>query len=960
LVAAILRGAEITGGGEGEALPRLPDDYEIDGEEVSRLAPLLVHDADASQHSAIVDVMKRENLVIEGPPGTGKSQTITNIIANALSRDATTSVLFLSEKRAALEVVRRRLDTAKLGVFCLELHSEKSSPSEVIESLKERLASQPPARPLNVMSEPAWKAAREELSGYLDELHAPDEDGETAFALFWKSIAGDMPNADVPREVRKAEFPESLPADPSEQRRLLAEVLFFGSMATDFADRYGPRVKSPWTQLQLRARPGEHEDVVDDLKTLQAAVREAQPAAQAAKTHELHYFDEDELRAAGQIPAHPHLENVERLARLDPEEIERAAALLVSLKNFEAGLALDPLDGVLGAEALVVAVRLARRDASLMALTPSEVKRRAAETTRLATEIVARIDATRKLRERLGVDDRAPFGIISAVCAAAIETSAVPPHMQGWLGWRPVGDEAVFAKAYERWTSLMAAEREWIGRLSGYDPAVRPEAAELREASGALAEKGIGLKLWKRADLKKARNLAARLGMDPQQPPTLLDEFARHLEALTRFERDSSIAETIGSLWQGLQTDFEAMDYAIKMRAFISDELALYAHGSRIAELLFGLDGDGLKALVAEKDIALVHRTGVPEIDQRFTGQSLAETFEVLDEERAATVAMVKNGDLDKLPDIPSPLSAIVARARQISERDRFAAAAARLASTATLLPMVRQAKDAEAIAAVARWIKSVRALELPKGAVDRLSKADGAAVRDAIIAAAEQALRALEAERAANAVLSRRYGANFLGRAHESLSATLSSALERTAELRDFLSLEEARRRLEDSGLKSFVAAIEATPLSPSRYSDVLAHVLVRRRAERLHRSRRKLSDASGVNLNGRRMVFAEQDKRKIAHDRARAYQALSSRIAPAGSRGGPQKNWTEMALINAEKVKEKRFMKVRSLLPAGRGRDTGPETLLHDVANVGGEVPAPRHGVRYRHHRRSLANAP
>jgi len=44
LVAAILRGAEITGGGEGEALPRLPDDYEIDGEEVSRLAPLLVHD----------------------------------------------------------------------------------------------------------------------------------------------------------------------------------------------------------------------------------------------------------------------------------------------------------------------------------------------------------------------------------------------------------------------------------------------------------------------------------------------------------------------------------------------------------------------------------------------------------------------------------------------------------------------------------------------------------------------------------------------------------------------------------------------------------------------------------------------------------------------------------------------------------------------------------------------------
>ena len=51
----------------------------------------------------------------------------------------------------------------------------------------------------------------------------------------------------------------------------------------------------------------------------------------------------------------------------------------------------------------------------------------------------------------------------------------------------------------------------------------------------------------------------------------------------------------------GLQTHFEAMDYAIKMRAFILGELALYAHGSRVAELLFGLDGGGLTALVAKR-----------------------------------------------------------------------------------------------------------------------------------------------------------------------------------------------------------------------------------------------------------------------------------------------------------------------------------------------------------------------
>ena len=64
------------------------------------------------------------NLVIQGPPGTGKSQTITNLIAEAIGRGKT--VLFVAEKMAALEVVKRRLDAVGLGDACLELHSHKT------------------------------------------------------------------------------------------------------------------------------------------------------------------------------------------------------------------------------------------------------------------------------------------------------------------------------------------------------------------------------------------------------------------------------------------------------------------------------------------------------------------------------------------------------------------------------------------------------------------------------------------------------------------------------------------------------------------------------------------------------------------------------------------------------------------------------------------------------------------
>jgi hypothetical protein len=98
--------------------------------------PHLIRDADSSQHSALVHALRGQNLVIEGPPGTGKSQTITNLIAAALARGRT--VLFVAEKLAALAVVRRRLDDAGLGIFCLEVHSHKAKKGAMLNDLARR------------------------------------------------------------------------------------------------------------------------------------------------------------------------------------------------------------------------------------------------------------------------------------------------------------------------------------------------------------------------------------------------------------------------------------------------------------------------------------------------------------------------------------------------------------------------------------------------------------------------------------------------------------------------------------------------------------------------------------------------------------------------------------------------------------------------------------------------------
>lgn len=112
------------------------EEYPIDEPELKKDVPHLIRDADSSQHSALVHALRGQNLVLEGPPGTGKSQTITNLIAAALARGKT--VLFVSEKLAALEVVRRRLDDAGLGVFCLEVHSHKTKKGALLNDLARR------------------------------------------------------------------------------------------------------------------------------------------------------------------------------------------------------------------------------------------------------------------------------------------------------------------------------------------------------------------------------------------------------------------------------------------------------------------------------------------------------------------------------------------------------------------------------------------------------------------------------------------------------------------------------------------------------------------------------------------------------------------------------------------------------------------------------------------------------
>lgn len=136
--------------------------------------------SDSSQLAAVHAAAAGKSFVLHGPPGTGKSQTITNIIAHNLALGKT--VLFVSEKRAALEVVHRRLTECGLGPFCLELHSNKSHKKGVLSQLEQSLNAHV-GHSTEEWLEEAQKlaASRRELNNFVTALHAIRESGESVF-----------------------------------------------------------------------------------------------------------------------------------------------------------------------------------------------------------------------------------------------------------------------------------------------------------------------------------------------------------------------------------------------------------------------------------------------------------------------------------------------------------------------------------------------------------------------------------------------------------------------------------------------------------------------------------------------------------------------------------------------------------------------------------------------------------
>jgi len=121
-------------------------------------------ETDPSQERAVMEARNAPGLLVEGPPGTGKSQTIVNIVCDAIGRGK--SVLIVCQKQPALDVVRKRLEKEDLReriVMVGDVNKDRRATIQSVRTQVEALFAQPPGAY-------AWRAQRQQLAARIERL----------------------------------------------------------------------------------------------------------------------------------------------------------------------------------------------------------------------------------------------------------------------------------------------------------------------------------------------------------------------------------------------------------------------------------------------------------------------------------------------------------------------------------------------------------------------------------------------------------------------------------------------------------------------------------------------------------------------------------------------------------------------------------------------------------------------
>lgn len=944
---------------EGSKNPNitLAEEYPIDEPELKKDVPDLIRDADSSQHSALVHALRGQNLVIEGPPGTGKSQTITNLIAAALARGKT--VLFVSEKLAALEVVRRRLDDAGLGVFCLEVHSHKTKKGALLNDVAQRHqmrgSFKDPRdldRHLSIVEEK--KTLLTQYASLVNKTIEPFK--ATVFEILW---ARDRSGQDIMAH-RDRLGQVVLPVVVQYTRTQFTQAEQFLSVYAQHLTAVLARCNSidqhPWAWIANPIDFAGEERVQGLLRGFITTIRSAEQCC-------------EQLEHSAGI-------TLTRTTR----DLEHAARTLALLPNSGATLIEDllaPCQAAANRQALVEFIghvesyrrgveRLSASASNVSFLLDTQTADKLASALECllqwglerhsVTEIKALLDSCTGTVRLLG-EAHSSFRLLLNVmgCDAPVTLASAGFLLETIR----IVESAPFEQLHlrqpsfesERTRPILQAARQQAAVLKDHEASLGAEfdlslcggthtAAQLLECAAALDKASLWKRLFGR-DYRVAVNTYRGIVLAGKKAPRAhmsrsLRAVADYAQKRAHFDSNANCREMLGVHFKGVQTPWDDLDAVLVWYERILVALPQHhAHSEPFRRLLFTARSDRLKAIKSSLISTEEHRAALDQIVARiadFThsvpsqrslvvsgsfdeilGRLQKLTRELNDVLLATTGAAVS----DEMPlrDIPNMLAA----AGQC--RDATAAVESAAAIPALIGSSYRGVKtNIEPIKETVQIAESITSGSLPEKAVqwllcreyrarlaDLRSWLGDANACGANLHALAEELTALSGAACWSGNVNNPWG---------SLCALAEYALANLEELPRWNHFLRLRIKSKEAGLDRLTAMAEIRALEPQDLGPAFHFAFFNTLTRSVFTEHAELSQVTGITQEQVRRQFAAADKESIRLYSERVAALIDQRPVPYGNQSGPVRTWTEMALIMNEINKQKRHIPIRQLI--------------------------------------------
>jgi very-short-patch-repair endonuclease len=944
---------------EGSKNPNitLAEEYDIDAPELKKDIPHLIRDADSSQHSALVHALRGQNLVIEGPPGTGKSQTITNLIAAVLARGKT--VLFVSEKLAALEVVRRRLDDAGLGMFCLEVHSHKTKKGALLNDLAQRHQMRGSFRdPRDLDGQLSLVEEKKQLlTQYAALINKTIEPfNATVFEILW---ARDRCGQDIAAH-RERLGQVILPVVVRFTRTQFTQAeQFLAVYAQHLAAVLAPCksiAEHPWIWISKPLGFEEEERVLGALTEFLTIVKKAdeccghlQEIAGITVTRTAHGLE----HSASTLALLPNPEGAlsgDLLVQCRMAANRQALAGFVEhVESFRRGVE-GLLSSASNVSALLDAQTTDRLSAALDCLRQwgleghyvaeiRELLNSSIHTARLLQEAHS---SFRMLLDTVGCESPSALSCVTFL----LETVRIVdnlPFERLHFRQSTFEDERtgpMLQAAQEEAKVLKAAEAS-LGKeldLSLGEGTYSPQ--QLLESASVLNQASMWQRLFGRnyrRAVKAYRRVA--LGKKKARPMEMsrgLRTVAEYAQRRNQFDNHAGYRDLLGTHFQGVNTPWDDVHQVILWYQQVF--LALpdsQPHAEPFRKLVLTARIERLRAIKANVDSLHEHRAALSQVVSRVT-----EFTRAVPSERALVVSASFADILSRLQRFTREIGEVVQAMDHAAIRDnvslrsvpnilaaagacRSMVAAVQTASEppALLGDMYRGVNtDIEPIKHTVQFAKAVTAGNLPQKAGQWLLCSEYGtrlAQLRAWLNDAHDCGEKLQALAEELAVISG--SASWKGRIYNpwgNLQALAESALANREELPRWNHFLRVQIKCKEAQLDRLTALAENRTLEPHELGRAFDFVFHNTLARSVFAGHDELSQVTGVTQEQLCRQFAAADKEAIRLYSHRVAALIDQRPVPSGNQSGPVRTWTEMALITNEINKQKRHIPIRQLI--------------------------------------------